>query len=114
MAVVVVEQSRERVEQLREEGFAAVSGDAAEPATLIQGHITGARWLISAIPDTFSVRQMVETARKLNPDIQILVRSHNEEEAALLQREGVGRVFLGEVELADGMSEHVIEAIAKA
>jgi CPA2 family monovalent cation:H+ antiporter-2 len=114
VAVVVVEQNRERVEQLREEGFAAVSGDAAEPATLVQSHITGARWLISAIPDTFSVRQMVETARKLNPAIQILVRSHNEEEAAMLQKEGVGRVFLGEVELADGMSDHVIEAIAKA
>jgi CPA2 family monovalent cation:H+ antiporter-2 len=108
--VVVAEQNRERVEQLRREGFAAVSGDAAEPATLVQAHITGARWLISAIPDTFSVRQMVETARTLNPGIQILVRSHNEEEAAMLQKEGVGRVFLGEVALADGMTEHVLEA----
>jgi len=112
--VVVAEQNRERVEQLRNEGFAAVSGDAAEPGTLVQAHITSARWLISAIPDTFSVRQMVETARTLNPDIQILVRSHNEEEAALLAKEGVGRVFLGEVELADGMSDHVIAASTHA
>ncbi|NUS61618.1 MAG: Kef family K(+) transporter, partial [Lysobacter sp.] len=95
LPVVVVEQNRERVEQLREEGFAAVSGDAAEPGTLVQAHVTGAKWLVSAIPDTFSVRQMVETARMLNPEIQILVRSHNEEEAAMLQKEGVGKVFLG-------------------
>jgi CPA2 family monovalent cation:H+ antiporter-2 len=56
----------------------------------------------------------VETARTLNPDIQILVRSHNEEEAALLAKEGVGRVFLGEVALADGMSDHVVEAMSRA
>ncbi|HEY1226562.1 MAG TPA: YbaL family putative K(+) efflux transporter, partial [Ramlibacter sp.] len=52
--VVVVEQNRERVEQLRSEGFAAVSGDAAEATTMVQAHATSARWLISAIPDTFS------------------------------------------------------------
>jgi CPA2 family monovalent cation:H+ antiporter-2 len=50
----------------------------------------------------------------LNPEIQILVRSHNEEEAAMLQKEGVGKVFLGEVELADGMSDHVVAAMTRA
>ena len=107
--VVVAEQNRERVQQLREDGFAAVSGDAAEPATLVQAHVARARWLIVAIPDTFSVRRMVDTARTLNPGIDIVVRSHNEEEAALLAEEGAGRVFLGEAELADGMSDYVLE-----
>ena len=107
--VVVAEQNRERVQQLREDGFAAVSGDAAEPATLVQAHIARARWLVVAIPDTFSVRRMVDTARTLNPGIDIVVRSHNEEEAALLAEEGAGRVFLGEAELADGMSNYVLE-----
>jgi CPA2 family monovalent cation:H+ antiporter-2 len=109
--VVVAEQNRERVEQLREQGFAAVSGDASEAATLVQAHITGARWLVVATPDTFSVRQMSEVARTLNPNIDIIVRSHNAEEAALLAQEhAAGKVFLGEVELADGMSDYVIEA----
>jgi CPA2 family monovalent cation:H+ antiporter-2 len=109
--VVVAEQNRERVEQLREQGFAAVSGDASEAATLVQAHITGARWLVVATPDTFSVRQMSEVARTLNPHIDIIVRSHNAEEAALLAQEhAAGKVFLGEVELADGMSDYVIEA----
>ncbi|MUV14390.1 YbaL family putative K(+) efflux transporter [Noviluteimonas gilva] len=107
--VVVAEQNRERVEQLREQGYAAVSGDAAEATTLVQAHITGARWLIVATPDTFSVRQMAEVARTLNPNIDIIVRSHNEEEAGLLARDQAGTVFLGEVELADGMSDYVIE-----
>ncbi len=60
----------------------AVLGDASEPAVLIQAHIADARMLVIATPDTFDVRQMVETARTLNPGIEIVVRSHNEEEAA--------------------------------
>jgi CPA2 family monovalent cation:H+ antiporter-2 len=111
--VVVAEQNRERVEQLRAQGFAAVSGDAAEPTTLVQAHITGARWLIVATPDTFSVRQMVDTARTLNAGIEIVVRSHNAEEAALLAEEGAGRVFLGEAELADGMTGYVLAQAAQ-
>ena len=107
MPVVVVELIRERVAQLRAIGLTAVAGDAAEPATLVQAHITGAQWLVVATPDTFSVRQMVANARLLNPQIRIVVRSHNEEEAALLSEEGVGRVFLGEAELADGMAAYV-------
>jgi CPA2 family monovalent cation:H+ antiporter-2 len=103
----VVELIRERVAQLRAIGLTAVAGDAAEPATLVQAHITGAQWLVVATPDTFSVRQMVANARLLNPQIRIVVRSHNEEEAALLSEEGVGRVFLGEAELADGMAAYV-------
>jgi len=107
--VVVAERNRERVEQLRAQGYAAVSGDAAEPATLVQAHVTGARFLVVAVPDTFDVRRMVDTARTLNPGIDIVVRSHNAEEAALLVEEGAGRVFLGENELADGMTRYVLE-----
>jgi CPA2 family monovalent cation:H+ antiporter-2 len=110
--VVVAEQNRERVEQLRDAGHPAVAGDAAEPGTLVQAHITGARWLVVAAPDTFSVRKMVEIARTLNPGIRILVRSHNEEEAALLMEEGVGHVLLGEAALAEGMTEHVLRDFA--
>lgn len=112
--VVVVEQNRERVEQLRREGYAAVSGDAAEPATLVQAHVTGAAFLVSAVPDAFDVRAMIDTARTLNAGIEIVVRSHNEEEAGLLAKEGAGRVFLGEAELADGMTDYVISKAGSA
>lgn len=63
--------------------------------------------LVIAIPDTLDVRQMVETARTLNPDIEVAVRSHSEDDAALLAREGTARVFLSEEELAKGMISHV-------
>ncbi|MBP6852318.1 MAG: Kef family K(+) transporter [Rhodoferax sp.] len=105
---VVAEQNRELVEDLRKRGFAAVSGNAADPAVLIQAHITDAAMLVIATPDTLHVRRMAETARTLNPGIEIVLRSHSDDEAALLRSEGIGTIFMGEEELAKGMLGHVL------
>ena len=111
---VVAEQNRELVERIRTKGVAAVSGDASDPAVLIQAHIARASMLVIATPDTFDVRQMIQTARTLNPGIETVVRTHNEEEADFLEREAADKVFLGEDELAKGMSRHVLERYGKS
>ncbi|HWV91352.1 MAG TPA: cation:proton antiporter [Burkholderiales bacterium] len=105
---VVAEQNRERVRELREKDIAAVSGDAADPAVLIQAHIARASMLVIATPDTVSVRRMAEVARTLNPAIEIALRTHSEEEARLLSKDNVGMVFFGEHELASAMTRHVL------
>jgi monovalent cation:H+ antiporter-2, CPA2 family len=43
--------------------------------------------LVIATPDTFNARQMIKTARALNPGIEIIVRTHDDEEAKLLEQE---------------------------
>lgn len=101
--VVVAEQNRETVEELRGRGVPAVSGDAADPAVLIQAHVARARLLIIAVPDSFRARKMMEIARALKPDIESVVRAHSDEEADLLLKEGANKVFMGEHELALGM-----------
>jgi CPA2 family monovalent cation:H+ antiporter-2 len=111
---VVVEQNREMVERLREREIPAVSGDAGEPEVLIQAHIARAGMLVIATPDTLNVRKAVETAFTLNPTVEVVVRTHNEEEAALLQKENIGTVFLGEQELALGMVRHVLRRMGVA
>lgn len=109
---VIVEQSRERVEALREEGFAAVSGDLGDPGVLIQAHIAKASMLVIATPDTVHVRQMIETARLLNPSIEVIVRTHSEDESELLAADGFGKIFFGEEELAKGMVRHIFDRFA--
>ena len=111
---VIVEQNREQVEGLRQQGYAAVSGNAAEPGVLIQAHIAHAAMLVVAAPDTLNIRQMVDTARTLNPAIEIVLRTHSEEESRLLRTENLGTVFFGEEELARGMSRHVLQRFAPA
>lgn len=113
LALVVADQNREMVEGLRKHGIHAVVGDAAEPAVLIQAHIARAKMLVIAVPDALRARRMIETARMLNPPIEIIVRTHNEEEAALLRRESGGTVLLGEHELALSMTRHVLKKFGK-
>jgi CPA2 family monovalent cation:H+ antiporter-2 len=109
VAAVIAEQNREVVESLRAQGWQAVAGDAAEPAVLIQAHIARARALIIATSDTVGVRQMVQTARALNPKIDTLIRVHSEDKAARMREENLGAVFLGEHALADAMAAHLAE-----
>lgn len=111
---VVAEQHRAVVGKLREQGVAAISGDAADPAVLIQAHIAQAGMLVVATPDTLDVRKVVDIARTLNPAIEIVLRTHSEEEAVLLERENLGTVFMGEDELAKGMTRHVLARMGKA
>lgn len=106
---VVAEENRELVESLRKKGIPAVSGNASEPAVLIQAHIANASMLVIATPDTINIRKMAETAKTLQPDIQIVVRTHNEGESNLLRAESIGKVFYGEEELANGMSNFIVE-----
>jgi CPA2 family monovalent cation:H+ antiporter-2 len=105
---VVAEQNREVVERLRERGINAVSGDASDPAVLIQAHVARAGMLVIATPSTLLMRKMVEIARALNPKIEVLLRTHTDEESALLEADRIGKVFMGEHELALAMSQHIV------
>ena len=109
MPYVIAEQQREAVEALRERGIHVVLGDASDPAVLIQAHVARARMLVIATPDTFQARKMIEIARTLNPHIPVIVRSHSEDEAALLRREQGVDVLVGERELANSMARLVCE-----
>jgi CPA2 family monovalent cation:H+ antiporter-2 len=106
---VVAEQNRELVEKLRKKGQPAVSGDAADPMVLVQAHIANAAMLIIATPDSMNIRKIVEVAKQLKPDIEVVIRTHHEDEYQRLQKEVGDTVFFGEEELAKGMSAHVLQ-----
>lgn len=105
---VVAEQKRELVQDLREQGIKAVSGDAAEPSVLIQAHITNASMLIIATPDLFDMKSVVDTARTLNPEIEIVVHARTEDETILLRKDNIGTIFFQEEELAKNMTHHIL------
>ncbi len=109
--VVVAEQEREAVEALRARGMPAVVGDASEPAVLIQAHIARAALLVIAGGDSLQARQMVETARQLNPALRVLLRAHNEEEARLLREAALGEVFVAEACLAQALAQRALEGM---
>ena len=110
---VVIESNRELVERLRGQGVPAVYGDAAEPEVLVQGHVARAGMLVVATPDTLDLQKMVDCARALNPTIEIVVRTHNEEEARLMA-DWIPAVFYAERELAMGMGAHILRRYGSA
>ncbi len=109
MPIVVAEENREIVAELRGRGIPAVAGDAAEAAVLVQAHVARAAMLVIAVPDAVKARQMLAIALALKPDVQTVVRVHGQEEAELLRKERAGQVFMGEEELAKGMTGHILE-----
>ena len=109
---VIAEQNRAIVENLRNQGIPAVSGNASEPGVLIQAHIANAAMLVVATPEPIDVRKMVDAAKALRPGIEIVLRTHNEEESELLRKDNLGTVFYGEEELAIGMSKFVVNQFA--
>ncbi len=111
---VVVEENREIVESLRQRGIAAVGGNAAEPAVLVQAHIARASMLVASASSAVEVQKMIQTARTLNPGIEVIIRGLSEEEAALLAEEHAGKVFLAKEELANSMCAHVLKRFGKA
>jgi voltage-gated potassium channel Kch len=56
---------------------------------------------------------MLDTARRLNPAIETVARTHSDSEAELLRRERVDAVFMGEHELALGMIRHVLARLGR-
>ncbi|HAU0968305.1 TPA: sodium:proton antiporter [Legionella pneumophila] len=110
---VVVEENRELIASLRAAGFPAVYGDASEPSVLIQSHIAHASMLMIVIADTIYLRKIIQYAHQLNPKIEIVVRTHDEEEAVLLQNEISGKVFFAEEELAKSMGEYALNRFGK-
>ena len=109
--VVIAEESREKVENLREKGIAAVSGRATEPSVLIQAHIQHARLLIISPMDILDIHKIVDTSKLLNPQIQVLVCAENKEEAEVIRADNIGQVYYAKEEMAKNMSNYILNQI---
>ena len=110
---VAVEKNPEFTKSLRTKKILAVCGDASESEVLIQAHIAHAGILVIASPNAYATLQMIKIARALNPKIEVLARTHSEEESKLLMQENIIKVFLGEDELGKIMGEQALKRYRK-
>ncbi|AXY55706.1 sodium:proton antiporter [Acinetobacter chinensis] len=109
--VVIAEENREIVEDLREKGIAAVSGVATEAGVLIQAHIQHARLLVISPMDIIDIHRIVDISRTLNPQIQVLVCAESKEEAEVIRKEEIGEVYFAKEEMAKNMTNHILNQI---
>ncbi|RZJ22898.1 MAG: sodium:proton antiporter [Acinetobacter sp.] len=109
--VVIAEENREIVESLRAKGIAAVSGHATEAGVLIQAHIQHARLLVLSPMDILDIHKIVDIAKTLNPQIQVLVCAESKEEAEVIRRDNIGQVYFAKEEMAINMTNHILNQI---
>jgi CPA2 family monovalent cation:H+ antiporter-2 len=108
---LVVEQNRELFESLRDRGVPAVYGNAIRRTVLELARPERARLIVVTAPDPFQARAVVDLARKMNPSIATVVRTHSEEEREYLEKAGADHAVVGERELARAMARYALEAV---
>jgi CPA2 family monovalent cation:H+ antiporter-2 len=101
---LAIEQDRRLVEEGRAEGMPLIFGDATRPPVLAAARPAAAGTLVIASPDPYQAQHLIAMVREQNPAIDIIVRTHSEEELALFESLGVRQALMGERELAFAMA----------
>ncbi len=107
----VIETNERLVNDLIAAGVPAVSGDAADPVVCDAVALKRARLLLFAIPDSFQLRHALEYVRSVNPQLDIVARTHSQTEISELAAAGVSHVVMGEYELAKQMGAYALEKL---
>lgn len=106
---LVIEQNREYVEWLRQRGITALYGNGETLEMLEEAKLRNAHLLVITLPDPFQARQVLNIAKDIIPASNILVRTHDEQEQAFFQQEGVALSVMGERELALSMANYILK-----
>ena len=72
---IILEMNPQTVRSQREKGEPIFYGDATQEAVLNHLDISKARVAVVAIPDPVATREVIETIRRLNPTIHLIVRT---------------------------------------
>ena len=105
--LVIIDDNRTRAQELREEGFSVVLGNAASTHVLELANVTAARWLMIAIPNSLEAGQIAIHGRQANADLDIIARAHFDDEVDYLQTHEADLVVMGEREIARVMFERL-------
>lgn len=85
-----------------------IYGDSANEIVLTHANPQSAALAVLALPDVFSNRNAVKNLLKLNPDLMILARAHNNLEKEILYKHGVHEVIQPETEAGMKMIWHMM------
>lgn len=99
LEAVVIDLNLDTCRQLREAGIPAVYGDARLKATLQEAGIERAGSLILSSAGQPGCKEVLQTARELNPRLRMLARTAYISEMAELQAAGADTVYSGEGEV---------------
>ena len=110
---VCISEDKSFAEELREQKHAVISGDAADPMVLVQGHIVTAAQLMVIDIDPVKTLKIVEMAKQLNPELNIMARAGSRDEVEHLKQEGIARVYLDSESISEVLTGNILDYYKK-
>ena len=111
---LVIEDRSDACTRAKTLGYEVISGTAADIRVLSAARIVDAKRLFVAVPDGFEAGQIVEQARRINPELEIIARAHSTEEHDHLLAHGADEAIMAEHEIAAAMLARVLARAKKA
>jgi CPA2 family monovalent cation:H+ antiporter-2 len=97
---VIIDLNPRSIEEAREDGLAAIYGDATRPHVMEVAGLDRAKTLVVAINDRRATRETVQRATMANPTLQVVARADFLDDVAPLHEVGAETVVSGELETA--------------
>lgn len=107
----IIEMNLDTFESLRAAGQPAVYGDATHADTLVKAGIKTAQTLILSASSTERGIHIVQTAKELNPELNIFVRVPYLRERSQYLKAGAREVYADEGEMAMAMTEAILTGL---
>ena len=112
-SVLVVENSEAAVRSLRQDKIPYIFGDADSELVMVKAHIAKAKALAIALPDPSSTRVLLKSAIAINPNLDIVARSHSDREIDILTQMGVTEAVQPEFEAALEMGRQILSTLGE-
>jgi monovalent cation:H+ antiporter-2, CPA2 family len=107
----VIELNLDTVRRLREDGIAAVYGDATHAETIKESGVERALVFILSSAGMQGSNEVIRLVREANPNIRVFVRANYLREAPALRRSGADVVFAAEGEVALSMTGFLLRSL---
>jgi len=109
--VLVIDESEQRIQQLREANIPYIYGNAASETVLEKAGIGAAKGMAIALPDPMSTRLCLKRSLKFNPELDLVVRANEEKDIEILYQMGAKEVVQPEFEASLELSTHLFTGL---
>ncbi|MGG6294509.1 cation:proton antiporter [Leptolyngbya sp. AN02str] len=111
--VVVIEQSEQAIQKLRDEQIPYVYGNAASLHVLAAAGVFEAAGMAIALPDPMSTRLCLKRSLELSPELDVVVRAGQDKDIELLYQLGAREVVQPEFESSLELSAHLLVGMGR-
>ncbi len=108
LPVIVIEQSEQIIQRLREAEIPYVYGNASSLPVLEKAGVKHAKGMAIALPDPMNIRLCLKRSLELSPDLDVVVRANQDKDIEVLYQLGAREVVQPEFEASLELATHLL------